>query len=1207
MLYALNKLGLVKDEEDWDVRLPHNFVTVQRYLRSNKILLGESNFSMIPDKERPTLSKTWQAIPTYEEAKPVYQRFLDRAKQKTPVFEFINEPLQRYKKKIEAGAVNELFEDKPTTQCKEVQLTPEIREYLQKFDSDEELLRSGGIPIDMLDRAAFGFDDSLKELMPKQLSIKWNDDLENVKWEVKKKGLTDVDYAKKINLAEPIDVSFDGKNFNIEDGHHRYYAASVLNLPLKINLEIKANPVAALSQGMGYDDFHRCIWKQAHGQTEMLNEEIMSLQDLPFKQEVEQAGGKIFSVGGAVRDEFLGKQSKDLDVLITGVPFEQLEQILSKYGRVDAVGKSFGVLKFKPKGVTDDIDIAIPRTETATGEGGHQGFDVKSDHTLPIEKDLSRRDFSINAIAKDVEGNVVDPYHGQEDLKNKIIRVVNPQAFSDDPLRMLRAVQFASRFGFTIEPQTMQMIQENAERVKEIAPERILTEFDKIIKKGNITTGVELLMNTGLYAQIFGDGKPKKISGRFDDVKTMGEFIYLLAVGTVQSPAEFYKNNLKGDIPTYKEIKALETAFSGDVSNPIMARSIAHNMYLFSPESLNSQIIPDALKIATLELLQGKYPKTVNELAVNGNDLANVGLKGKEIGDMQKSLLLKVYADKVRNNKEDLLNLTGQNKEIIKEELSNKIEYGTLLLFLEIPIWEKITSIIYSEDIYDEPDYGVEKEPHVTVLYGFKDEVTADEVFDVVKNTILIKPIEIGMMGISVFSNPNFDVVKFDVNSPELVKLHDAVKQLPNKEQFSKYNPHITIAYVKSGTGEKYIKKFEKERKIMGIELIFSAKGHKGKEGEELMLDESLADRAAERMFSMPNSSAEQDVQARGAVQVQTEEPVAYVKDREGKKTAIYENPSSLNNFGPNVRGIIDWSGDMFVAQKDGNFNHGRIGLAMGFMESDSDAMYKHLTEYMLVNRIQDTNKFGLADSSYDFAADEYDYDNIKIVNDFLRAAKKKNPQYEFYPEYYEHVMGKPIEETFEYDNLHPKEKLTWNVNGQIVDINFFIDRYYQWNQGRYDYTSTKSVLEFIDNNYSEFLNDEKLKHDLYHKLVDNEVLDETLVNETYKKISKFIVESKSDFNKEKISLLNSKSIDTEMKEKILKYFTGGSTYKEGGHVHGLSKPKELMNKTPKADGVSMGADKDGFFVYTHRARSKSHELPEKITVTEINFIESTG
>ena len=100
---------------------------------------------------------------------------------------------------------------------------------------------------------------------------------------------------------------------------------------------------------------------------------------------------------------------------------------------------------------------------------------------------------------------------------------------------------------------------------------------------------------------------------------------------------------------------------------------------------------------------------------------------------------------------------------------------------------------------------------------------------------------------------------------------------------------------------------------------------------------------------------------------------------------------------------------------------------------------------------------------------------------------------------------------------------------------------------------------------------------------------------------------NESDYEETKNSLMKSKSIDSEMKQRILKYLTSGSTYKEGGHIHGLSKPKELMDKTPKADGVSMGADKNGFFVYTHRARSDSHEWPEKIPIKEINFIESTG
>lgn len=267
MLYALNDLGLVEDEADWDSKLPTNFVTVQRYKRTNKYCLGESNYSMYQTELRPNLelehSAFWDKIPTLEEAEPVYRRFLNKAKQKNPTIDFINEPIQHYEDKIEIkNALNESLKE----QCQIVSINPEIQKYLLKFNSDEDLLRAGGIPTELLDRAAFGFDDTLNKLMPKQLSIKWNDDLENVKWEIKKKGLTDIQFAKNVDLSKPIDVSFDGKNFNIEDGHHRYYAAKVLNLPLNINLEIKANPIVVLGNGMEYDEFHRCIWKQAHGQ-----------------------------------------------------------------------------------------------------------------------------------------------------------------------------------------------------------------------------------------------------------------------------------------------------------------------------------------------------------------------------------------------------------------------------------------------------------------------------------------------------------------------------------------------------------------------------------------------------------------------------------------------------------------------------------------------------------------------------------------------------------------------------------------------------------------------------------------------------------------------------------------------------------------------------------------------------------------------------
>lgn len=1154
ILDFLEEKGLISGAmKAWDEELPKFFITVQRYEKNNIIGLGESNSQMYPNEERTNV-EFWDRIPSLEESTPVYQEFFDRARPKNPSITFINKVLRYYYNKI-----NEDVEE--TSSCIQIKTIPEIEEYVKKFDSDESLLRSGGLPTDLLDKAAFGFDDTLNMIAPKHLTVKWKDDMENVIHEIQRTGLSDYAWAKKINLTEPIDVSFDGKKFYIEDGHHRYYAAKILQKPLNMNLEIKANPISKLGGNLDYDDFHRCIWKQVHNQTNIMNEEhseaydkefpiivgdkidelhirnnvpnmssieasltdykilngirevsfsksfpeyphepksynqeenertknlaqeisnnkeisplivvvdnegayvlegghrfdalrilgidrfpakivldleslndteimnetqIMSLQDLPFKQEVEQLGGKIHSVGGAVRDEFLGKESKDLDILITGIPMDKLEQILSKYGRVDAVGKSFGVLKFKPRGATEDIDIAIPRTEKPTGAGGHQGFDVTSDHALPIEKDLERRDFTINAIAKDINGNIIDPYGGQEDLKNKIIRVVNPEAFADDPLRMLRAVQFASRFGFKIEPKTMLLIQNNAQRIKEIPPERILTEFDKIIKKGNKLTGALLLKSTGLLRNIFGADAGLLIGNNvWENIQTIGEFIWMLSHNLVQNPAEFYRNNLKGDIDTYKEIKALQMAFeSSEATNLIEARSVVHNMYLSSPQSIQSKILPNVIKTAAQELLQGKYPKTVGELAINGNDLMSLGLKGKAIGDTLKSLLLKIYSNKIRNNREELLSLSGQGDQMLNEEKKKtveKIEYGALMLFLDIPVWKKITSIIKKEDLFDKPGFGIEKEPHLTILYGFHKEVTPEDVFELYKKTTELKPIEVKIKGISIFENPNFDVVKFDVNSKILNELNDTMRQLPNTTNFPEYHAHITLAYVNKGEGKKYVKLFEKERVIVGNKLVFSTK-----EGE--------------------------------------------------KKTLMLKEKGILNE------------------------------------------------------------------------------------------------------EYNEVENGK------------------YQVNDEIVDIDFFIKKYDEWNnQGGYPGNSDPSeasVLEFFQNNYEDYSHNEKLKKQLLWALTDREVLNEN--------------KSKSDYTQTKESIMKSKTISKEMKEEILKYLAGGSTYHEG-QIRGLRIP-DIEGKS--FNGVSMGADKNGFFVYTHRARSKSHASPNKISDKEIKFIESTG
>ena len=178
---------------------------------------------------------------------------------------------------------------------------------------------------------------------------------------------------------------------------------------------------------------------------------------LPFVHALQQVGGRVYMVGGTLRDALLGREQKDLDLLITGLPQDRLIRLLRQYGRVQLIGRAFGVIKFLPRQWTDPpIDIALPRTEVSTGIG-HRDFAVTFDHTLPIETDLQRRDFTINAMALDLaDDRLIDPFGGYQDLQRQWLRQVSPAAFPEDPLRMLRGVQFAARFGLHVEPVTRQ-------------------------------------------------------------------------------------------------------------------------------------------------------------------------------------------------------------------------------------------------------------------------------------------------------------------------------------------------------------------------------------------------------------------------------------------------------------------------------------------------------------------------------------------------------------------------------------------------------------------------------------------------------------------------------------------------------------------------------------------------------------------------------
>ena len=193
---------------------------------------------------------------------------------------------------------------------------------------------------------------------------------------------------------------------------------------------------------------------------------------------VKQKGGRAFYVGGYVRDKLLGIENKDIDIAVHGIEPNVLLNILKKVGKPLKYGKSFGIYSLRDY----HLDIALPRKEKAIGKG-HKDFEITIDPYIGYKKAAKRRDFTINAIMEDVlSGEIIDYFNGVEDLKKKTIRHIDDKTFIEDPLRVLRACQFASRFKFKIAKETIELCK-NID-LKTLSKERIEEELKKALIKG---------------------------------------------------------------------------------------------------------------------------------------------------------------------------------------------------------------------------------------------------------------------------------------------------------------------------------------------------------------------------------------------------------------------------------------------------------------------------------------------------------------------------------------------------------------------------------------------------------------------------------------------------------------------------------------------------------------------------------------------------
>ena len=215
---------------------------------------------------------------------------------------------------------------------------------------------------------------------------------------------------------------------------------------------------------------------------------------LKIAGDIRDAGGRAFLVGGWVRDALLGKACRDYDIEVYDMAQDALVPILSKYGRTNLVGKAFGVIHLAMKGLS--LDFSFPRTESKVGYG-HRGFVVHTDEKLSFKEAALRRDFTINAMGMELpELALCDPYGGIDDLKAHVLRHVGP-AFAEDSLRILRGVQFASRFECTLAPETVELCRTLS--LDDLSVERLFEEFKKwLLKPGKPSFGLRAFLDIKL-------------------------------------------------------------------------------------------------------------------------------------------------------------------------------------------------------------------------------------------------------------------------------------------------------------------------------------------------------------------------------------------------------------------------------------------------------------------------------------------------------------------------------------------------------------------------------------------------------------------------------------------------------------------------------------------------------------------------------------
>lgn len=407
-----------------------------------------------------------------------------------------------------------------------------------------------------------------------------------------------------------------------------------------------------------------------------MNENPITLEEfqkaLPVLDLIEQAGFEAYFVGGSVRDALIGIAVNDVDIATSALP----EEIKAIFPKTVDIGIEHGtVLVLTSYG---EYEITTFRTES-TYHDYRRPDEVQFVRSL--EEDLKRRDFTINALALNRGGNLIDYYEGLKDLKRGIIRAVGQaqERFNEDALRMMRAVRFASQLDFNIEEKTLKAIAQMHPLLEHIAVERITVEFDKLLMGKNHAKGLQALVSTGLYK--FCPGLKNAKDSLLTLAKLDSEFPHLDATWALLIYFMIENQILAEDITQWRQFLRQWKRSNKQIEH--ILNLLKAFLYRKDGQSINSFYLfeyglEDSLMVeqmrelmswsSSVEEVRSVYSqlpiKTSADLAVSGSDLLALtkNAPGPWVGVSLKKILNLVLSGQLKNQKEIILDYVSESE-----------------------------------------------------------------------------------------------------------------------------------------------------------------------------------------------------------------------------------------------------------------------------------------------------------------------------------------------------------------------------------------------------------------------------------------------------------------------------------------------------------------------------------------------------------------